>query len=826
MFEDKPEISDHLEWMLQSRQVGDETLVETLVEEHFAHLVCFGQALFDSESDRQAKKLAEKIILNAVENASQYRGDVSVKVWLLQDTVRSFKMVSARSSQRKFKEAGHEKTKDQDPDNEIWEALSRMDEGMRQAYLLKYHQGLDEGEIALVFGIEREWLTAGFEQTEEEIRGESLGKKFDGDVIEHSLKNLWPVKPLSRGEAGRITRRIMSALTAKERAKHRAVIFGEFILVLLVVATIIGISSAIRILSPVSTPVPVLQTRLVNQVVYITSTPGPTTIPTPFPEQAVLYNANQGETLHEIAEQIFLNVEILEALNNIPADQPLIEGQKVMIGVRDNRIVVPELLRSTPAATLDSPTQVPLDLESSEQDIQQRLLEGRRNWKTLWADAFVIQYGPAGYIGNPVVKRQQIWINQPYFSYFLEGGLDGAVDHISVAMAGLINYINLQTGEELSNSESELVMFSENLHKQLLPSEIRKAFQGEIRLLGMDQIADREVLVFDLYSPNLVQESATIPRIHKGRYWMDTTYGVILRHQKFLDNDLNQLFEDTVITAIEYDIDIPERLYDSSQHMQTYFAQDHRGDPISRDDPLPTNLWSHQPRSDELPRPSPPHGFTPARSHLSFQWTSLSEFDPELGAYVDIFADGYYLGNVEFVDPQPILCTRSPDGTLLAYTGWSDETRFGYVPLRWLSLNDLGKVNTLSENIVPYDFAFAPDNRQLAVYGCLREVGGDCGIHIIDTDTGETRWLTQVEQGNGLTWSPDSKFLAIQGRLLRQGRWRVLAFDTQTGTISYDGPFDWEGIWVEIDSPFYDWGVDLPPVRGGLEICAEPPRED
>lgn len=76
-----------------------------------------------------------------------------------------------------------------------------------------------------------------------------------------------------------------------------------------------------------------------------------------------------------------------------------------------------------------------------------------------------------------------------------------------------------------------------------------------------------------------------------------------------------------------------------------------------------------------------------------------------------------------------------------------------------------------------------------------------------------------------LTWSPDGGSLAIKGSLLRNGKWRVFIFDVQTGNVIYDGPFDWEGIWVEPNSPLYDWGITLPPQRrGGLEICSEPPQ--
>lgn len=147
----------------------------------------------------------------------------------------------------------------------------------------------------------------------------------------------------------------------------------------------------------------------------------------------------------------------------------------------------------------------------------------------------------------------------------------------------------------------------------------------------------------------------------------------------------------------------------------------------------------------------------------------------------------------------------------------------GYAPIRWLDLYDLPNVVTSLPEIVPYDFSFSPDNQQLAVYGCQREGDQDCGIYLIDTASGATRFMTGVEMGSGLLWSPDSSQIAIQGSFLRHGKWRILVFDVTTGQTVYDGTFDWEGFWVAQDSPVHDWGVAYPPIRGGLEICAQPP---
>jgi dipeptidyl aminopeptidase/acylaminoacyl peptidase len=208
---------------------------------------------------------------------------------------------------------------------------------------------------------------------------------------------------------------------------------------------------------------------------------------------------------------------------------------------------------------------------------------------------------------------------------------------------------------------------------------------------------------------------------------------------------------------------------------------------------------------------------------LEIHWTNLVRFDPGGKTTADIFADGYFLGNVEFVEPEQLRCTRSPDGYRIAFSSRSHEIENGNPQIGWIDLRQLPEVHYLIPQILPYDFDFSPDSQQLAVYGCPRQEGRSCGIYIVDLQTGAERLLKTVEQGAELIWSPDGESIAIQGSFLRSGKWRVLIFNAQSGSVIYDGPFDWEGFWVSPDSPIHDWGVQYPPARGGLELCALPP---
>lgn len=183
-------------------------------------------------------------------------------------------------------------------------------------------------------------------------------------------------------------------------------------------------------------------------------------------------------------------------------------------------------------------------MDSDETIIQQRIADSKNNWQTLWADALVIQYGPPGYIGEPEFKRQQIWIDQPYFHYLLDGDNGGAVEYAYSVVGGWENLLNIQTGELLSNVGPQEFNFQPELKQMLFSSDFEDGFTGEIELIGQDMVAGRKVLVLarylerDIRSGNGSESQAE--KVLQGRYWVDKNLGTILRVQKFTGTSNNQ----------------------------------------------------------------------------------------------------------------------------------------------------------------------------------------------------------------------------------------------------------------------------------------------
>lgn len=825
MFEEKPEISETLEWMLQSRQVGDETLVNTLIHEKYASLYSLALSFFNAPDSESAEKLTEQVITEAVEDANLYQPEIRVEIWLYQKAFNTFqRWTSSKVLQKTRVKDNLETEGEHSPHGDalvIWKAIDGMQEDHRLVFTLKFQQELTNKEIAAVLDISEpdvEMRSSAAEGAFVNYIEDQRDVGFSRTEIDNALTERWPAPVLSAREEKKTTRKILYTLKENERRKHRVVVLGEMLLVVIAILVVAGMGRAITALSPEPTQIgSIYQTQIIHQVIYISPTPQPIRPLTPFPEMAILYEAEEGETLAEIAERNSIDVHILAALNNFLPYQPLEAGQEVMIGMNN-----PAISMNKPTPITPMPALEPLSPLASNAEIRQRILGSKSNWHTLWADILMIQYGPKGYIGEPNVKRQQVWISQPSYSLLISGDSLLEVENLSLAVGGFIYNTNLQTGEQLSITSSGFVDYSLEIYKLLLPNQSKDQFGGEIWIQALEEQANRKVLVIDWHE--IYGEGDAKQRIHRGRYWVDAQTGVILRRQRFIDNELKQLFDDTVITRIEYDIDIPPWLFDQSRPSMIKFAKDHSGEQITEVNQIPLPTSSSQILREPFTRVTPPQNFDPTRRSLTFQWTSLTTFNPERGAFIDLFSGDYFLGNIKFTDPDGLMCTRSSDGKLLAFTSFSDQVLGVYEPLQWLSLTDLPRVNQFLPEIIPYDFAFAPDNRQLAVYGCEQQVEAGCGIYIIDTESGETRWLTEVEQGSGLIWKPDSSAFAIQGSFLRQGKWRVLVFDAETGNVLFDGPFDWEGFWVAPDTPIHDWGVPYPPTRGGLEICSEPPE--
>jgi dipeptidyl aminopeptidase/acylaminoacyl peptidase len=132
---------------------------------------------------------------------------------------------------------------------------------------------------------------------------------------------------------------------------------------------------------------------------------------------------------------------------------------------------------------------------------------------------------------------------------------------------------------------------------------------------------------------------------------------------------------------------------------------------------------------------------------------------------VEIFADGYFLGESLVGNPLSLICQRSPDGSRLAFLEQPETPPFASGRLRWLDLTSATNQEFGSNELLPEgstygrDIAFSPEGRFLAFWGC--PAGRDCGVYLVDLGNGSSRLFWSTDYASSFQWSPDGKDLAF-----------------------------------------------------------------
>lgn len=463
---------------------------------------------------------------------------------------------------------------------------------------------------------------------------------------------------------------------------------------------------------------------------------------------------------------------------------------------------VPVYVTPTPRVRESNP---PLSLASSEDEIRQRIIESDSLWKTLWADVLIFDYGPAGYVGPPHIQREQIWISQPYRGLLISGKVTGEVDkswflseNRLYPLLSLVPQYLYYPSDYFSN---------EMLHTYLIfqPKAWARA-QKPMSIVEKINTLGREALVVEVNSED---------GSRMGRITVDVELGLILAIRLY-DRDQVTVRGDVYLNKLAIDVDLPEHIFDRNLGIENFF-DDYRAQQPDLEPPDLPNII--QPGHEPYPKITPPVGFNPSHSSLAFQWL-IQTFGQELlvDAPVDVFADGYYLGQIKVGNPWDAVCQRSSDGLYLAFIEQPETPPFPSTRMRWLRLDNLEEEHELLPKGSLYGsyFAFSPDSRYLAFWGC----GGredNCGVYLLNFSNRKLIKLLPGGYAGYFVWSPDGKELAM----LREDD-SLVVVNVKTGQITYREYMDWVTFIVPPNAPVRNWGVEFPPPRLGLQGCASP----
>jgi hypothetical protein len=465
----------------------------------------------------------------------------------------------------------------------------------------------------------------------------------------------------------------------------------------------------------------------------------------------------------------------------------------------------------------------PLTINSSSEELKERIQSSSQLWNTMWADIVVRFYGSEGYVGPPFTERHQLWIDQDEGAFQIIGPTQGIPDSIeriifspenSPTRLGLIEttgYSKLGSQYPWFSIKSETVFlfpFAINfLFKTFDQDNLRNA---EFSVIGEEVIADREAVIVELTSPE--------DKIH-ARLWLDTQFGIILREQYYDQYENDKVIIESSLRKIHFDDSIP-----------TMRKRPEKTTPAPIDVLPEITGLSDQSSSAApgypmmgFPFRSPPTSFDLSQSRILFAKADRTDLDRTETGKFHIFADNYFLGDIEMIDPLKVICDRSPDGTKIVFSDWRIFPTEVNEKIYWLDLQNLDLVQLRIPDTTVFWTSFSPDNQKVVVSGYDMPDEQE-RFFLIDTNTGDFDLLPIRAGYSGVAWSPDGAQIAIMEwsilPSIRGSKTKIRIYDSQNGkkidNVITDGILR-ESNRVEI--PLEDWTANFQIPLQDLSQC-------
>jgi DNA-directed RNA polymerase specialized sigma24 family protein len=794
MIESLEELSSDLEWMILSGQAEERSLIYSLVCEYYPQLYRLNQAILVDSSTAELSTLES--LLQVILESHRYSGRQGLRAWIY-----AFALIAARNKQQRMAGKGKSArdysaiiTDDYrilagpkcETDIRIWQHVDQMDILSRIILIAMSVCELSARQLADIFQ-QPEWKV---KQRFDEIR-QKLIKETHGDgysslgfqdepqrvQISQSFEKRCPLVDLSDGEITRLSQRIESMLKERRRERQRNKGLKELLVVVFMSALVI------------------VGLRTTNHLI--------------------------SDNQFTVAEHAIATTNGANLQTYIPPNQvfQISAGEDIFIVIQ--------------TAPIPYSLITPLSIHSDSTSIRERMLMGSILWNSIWEEGQVDFYDPSGYLSTPFSRRYQKWINQDTIGLVLSGPVDSQPDNLKVlfnfpadSLRGTAAILEEQVGigfqwSAIAGRSTDIVDLT---GEDALQS--RMSAQTRFKPITTDWLAYREVLIVD---------QVNVKEVREARLWIDTITGKLLGEQVFSEENDQVLLREARASIIYYDIDLPDDIFLP-------------WDALSRYPPTETYQLSYFPRkSTEQPtnnvpdesllskKESPRQLFDPSASKLIFQWTGSFTFEGMMSGATELYADGYYLGDVDIGHPLGILhCQRSTDGMLLVFQeiGGSGQIT---EPVRWFNLSKPDEVhNSLSVTVVR-SFSIAPDSRHLAVFGVGTPLPKDFkstrGIFILDTVTGERVHAIEANVDILFGWSPNGdyvgglKFHGSRADILSPVS--LLAFNVETGDIIEGNILSRDfsmaaGQVIEFEFTELNWRGELNPRPSGLEGCVHP----
>ena len=477
--------------------------------------------------------------------------------------------------------------------------------------------------------------------------------------------------------------------------------------------------------------------------------------------------------------------------------------------------------------SIEEKNLIPLSIESSPEEIRERILSSSQLWSSMWADVVVSFYGPAAYVGPPFTERHQLWVDQVGGNFEIIGppqGIPDSFENIFLSSDTSPNWLGIKETTDYAKLGSTFPWYSTKTETVFLfPFAINYLFntieqdyllKSKLVVKGEEIIADREAVIVELTS----QEGNIIAKL-----WLDTQIGITLKEQYYDPHTTDKVIIESSLRRILFDGITPARRKKPENSTFSTF-EIHPG----------LNGPTRQSGSTTLDFPMlgfpfrrPPPEFNFNHATISFtQADRNDQVSPKIGKY-HIFADGYFLGNIDMIDPRKMICNRSQDGTIIVMSNWGIFPTDVKDKIYWLDLKDLESFHLSIPDTYVFWTSISPDNQKIVVSGYDQRDGQD-RLYLIDVKTGVYEQLPIRPSASSIAWSPDGTEIAILDISFFPSDFkssiRIRIFDVQTGGekrrfVSNKFPNNATNLEVILDN----WRANFQFPLQDLSHCASPP---